>query len=115
MSFGQSRIELQRALAVRVRLLQPGPAGIELKLVGRAYKGEDRMGKRKGGVARDGVHQVLRSFFQQLGVARGASPVALDELSVSERIMAEASAALDDRFMKGALQGSGGVAGDIID
>ena len=77
MAFGQSGIELQRALAVEFGLLQPAPAGVDFEMAFRAYQGENGMGERKGGIASHRIHQGLGSFLQEFWVPGGTAPVTL--------------------------------------
>src|ERR1700689_1979331 len=99
MTLGQSRIQLEGAVAVELGFVQPTALGFGFKVAFGAYKRENRVREGKSRIASHCIHQELRGLLQKPGVARRTAPVSLDELRISHRIPAVPDATLELRGM----------------
>jgi hypothetical protein len=93
-TFRERRVKLQGSLAMEFTFVEPTAARIDFEVEFRTYQRQNRVREGKRRIARDRIHEVSRTFLQQLGIARITALIALDELGICKGVTAMPRATL---------------------
>src|ERR1700680_1156418 len=97
-------MQLERATAMKLGLLQPRACWVKFKVARSAHNGKGGMRQGKSGIAGDRIGQMLGGFFQQRWITSGTESETPHEFRICHRFRAIAWAALDRHRTQRPLQ-----------